>query len=280
MKSLCAQWRKRWVGWAALCTAALFCACATHAENLPGFRLPELSDDSGTRFEKRGTTIDYGNTSQGYVMVMHSPSNKIIKLRVSMGKNSYTYDLNSQGEYEVFPLQMGDGKYSIQLFQEAKRGKYSPMESKSFQVKLDDPNIVYLYPNQYVDYGANSAAAAKSIALCQDLTTEAERVKAVYDFCYKQLVYHFERALNVKTGYLPNIDEVLADRKGICFDFSALMACMLRVQNVPAQLVIGNTDKGYHAWNNVLVGGQWYRYDATFASLGTSVKKYVEERRY
>ncbi len=265
---------------AAVCVAALLGLLAALADPAPGLRIPQESGSAEALFEKGGTTIDYGNASQGYILIKHEPSEKRLKVRITLGKGAYTYDLNGEGRFEVFPLQMGDGKYKVQLFQEAKAGKFSTLESKNITVKLDDDLLVYLYPNQFVNYGAESTVVAKSVELCEGLSSDADKVKAIFDFCRKKITYDYVRARSVKTGYLPDVDDVLKQQKGICFDYSAVMATMLRAQNIPAQLVIGYADKGYHAWNNVLVDGKWYRYDSTFAATGNSVKTYTEERFY
>ena len=75
----------------------------------------------------------------------------------------------------------------------------------------------------------------------------------------------------------------MASGKGICFDYAALMAAMLRSQNVPVKLVVGYTGGAYHAWINVYSekdgwiegkvyfdGKEWKLMDPTFASSGKS----------
>ena len=74
---------------------------------------------------------------------------------------------------------------------------------------------------------------------------------------------------------------VLAQKKGICFDYAALMTAMLRSQDIPTKLVVGYTGNLYHAWINVYLEGQgwvdnviyfdgnsWKLMDPTFASSG------------
>ena len=57
------------------------------------------------------------------------------------------------------------------------------------------------------------------------------------------------QAENVEYGYLPDIDETLETKTGICFDYAALMCAMLRCRGIPAKLDIGYTNDGmYHAW--------------------------------
>ena len=78
-------------------------------------------------------------------------------------------------------------------------------------------------------------------------------------------------------------------KKGICFDYAALMAAMLRSQGVPIKLVVGYTGKQCHAWVNVwsetegwvegmiyFNGEIWNLMDPTFASSGKQSKTIME----
>lgn len=48
---------------------------------------------------------------------------------------------------------------------------------------------------------------------------------------------------------MPDVDEIsLSSGKGICFDYAALMAAMLRSQRIPTKLQVGYAGEAYHAW--------------------------------
>ena len=108
------------------------------------------------------------------------------------------------------------------------------------------------------------------------------KVGLVYEWVVTNLTYDFNRAKTVQPGYLPDVDSVMAEKKGICFDYAALMASMLRSQGVPVKLVVGYTSQGvYHAWINVwseeggwvegmiyFDGKIWKLMDPTYASSG------------
>ena len=106
-------------------------------------------------------------------------------------------------------------------------------------------------------------------------------VTNVYNFVTKNFTYDTALASSVQSGYLPNVDQVLAQKKGICFDYAAVMTAMLRSQDIPTKLVVGYTGSLYHAWVNVYIDGQgwvdniiyfdgvnWRYMDPTFASSG------------
>ena len=101
--------------------------------------------------------------------------------------------------------------------------------------------------------------------------------------------YDYEKAKTVTSGYLPELDAVLAERKGICFDYAALMTAMLRSQEVPCKLVVGYAGSVYHAWISVWTedngwidgviffdGNTWKRMDPTFASSGEGDPEIME----
>lgn len=239
---------------------------------------PEASGT--TEYKKSGAVVDASHSDQGYIMAKYKKSSKQLKVRVSKGDDTYTYDLNGNGEYEIYPLQLGSGKYKVQFFSQSSGNKYSTVASLSFPVELAEETTPYLYPNQYCWYADGDDAVQKGAELCTGLVSDEQKVKSVYDFLTSNIMYDYIQALTVEKGYLPDVNAVLQSKKGICFDFSALMACMLRSQGIPTQMVIGYADAQYHAWNQVYLGGEWVRYDATAAVTHATVKQYTTERIY
>lgn len=238
-------------------------------------------------------TVDYSNCADGYVMVKWTGGgNPKLKVQVKgPSGTTYTYNLSTGGEYEVFPLSDGSGSYSVTVYKNISGTKYSTVLGASFSAKLTDEFAPFLRPNQYVNYTEDSTAVAKGAELTAGIEDNLEKVAAVYDYVVKTLSYDRKKAQSVKSGYLPDIDKVLEEKKGICFDYAALMAAMLRSQEVPVKLVVGYTGTVYHAWLNVwseesgwvdgviyFDGSDWKLMDPTFASSGKqseSIMKYI-----
>lgn len=224
--------------------------------------------------------IDDSNINLGYVMVrVAEPSNHAMKITVSQGKWQLIYDLNSEGEYEVFPLQQGSGQYEVALFENVKGKKFSSEGKVILDAQLNDENAAYLVPNQYVSYELWTSAVQKSDEICAGMSQE-QAVQAVEEFMGSEFAYDFVRAKTINAGEKPDIDYCYDNRMGICQDLAAVTACMLRVQGVPTRLVIGYADKYYHAWNTVVVNGQEVLFDPTNAVGAIDAKKYQSERMY
>lgn len=260
--------------WLALVFTFALCAALAAAAAL----YPQA--DGAVLLRDEGTTVDASHADQGYVMVRHTPVAKKLKMRITKGDQQLTYDLASDDSYETFLLGFGSGSYKIQVFLQVSGKRYSNDSSIKLDVELADETLPFLYPNQYVHYTADSSAVAKAAELCGGLESPADRLSAVRKYVVKAILYDYVRASTVTTGYLPVVDEVLAEGKGICFDYAALTACMLRTQGIPTKLVIGYADTIYHAWNEVWIDGEWQRIDTTAEANHMKVKKYTDERVY
>jgi len=260
----------------------------------PVAALPDIleAEATGELVKKNGEAmIDYSNTADGYVMVQYTAkTSQRLKVQVKGPRTTYTYNL-AAGSWEVFPLSDGSGKYQVTVYKNVSGKSYAAVLSLSHPVELADEFAPFIRPNQYVNYTAESDVVAKAAELTAEIEDPLEKVTAVYDFVVGTLSYDKERAATVKSGYLPVLDDVLAEEKGICFDYAALMTAMLRSQNVPCKLVVGYAGTAYHAWINVWTeesgwvngaiffdGHAWHRMDPTFASSGkesASIMKYI-----
>ena len=247
---------------------------------------------SGTKVAKNDKAIiDYSNITDGYVMVKWlTKTTEQLRVQVAgPGSETYTYYIWPNDTYEVFPLSDGNGKYTVGVFEHVGGGRYARANNVDFRVTLKNEFAPFLHPNQYVNFTKDSKAVAKAAELVTGVSDLLDKTAAVYKFVIGNITYDTKLANDIVAGkhpgYLPDIDAVLASRKGICFDYAALMTAMLRSQNIPTKLVVGYADKVKHAWisvysektgwiNNVIFfdGKDWKMMDPTFAAAATSSK--------
>ena len=237
---------------------------------------------SGTNvLTSKSLVVDASNASQGYIMAHGDAGGKRLKLRVTQGKYKLTYDLGTAGDYEIFPLQLGDGRYTVELFENVSGKKYSAEGKVTVDVKLDDPYAPFLGPNQYVDYTQDTEAVKTSYELCEGKTDPQEIFETIRTYIKTNYAYDYGKAATVTTGTLPDIDGCYASKTGICQDLAALAACMLRVQGIPTRLVVGYIGRMYHAWNVVVLNGEEVLYDPTLElNAVESGQTYTAERYY
>ena len=305
---------------ALLCAAALLlCGCsrtAAEAANLEALAqdtdaqayaaqrassvaLPKTGGD--VAFENEFVAIRTDTADSGYISVTcQSLGDETLKLQIAKGDKLYYYDLRESGDPLIFPLQMGDGAYTVTLFSQVEGDLYATVVSLAVDVALADPFAPFLLPNDYVDYDDGSEAVRASFLLSKDAETDLERVSSVFAYITENIRYDYDKAALVTdgalTGYLPDVDETLETGKGICFDYAALFAAMLRANGIPAKLVTGyvQPENVFHAWNMIFItdvgwinaeiqfdGVNWQLADPTFtASDSTKGATYTPVNEY
>lgn len=249
------------------------------------------SADGVTVYQNDFASIDASNTSQGYVMVKYNGANEKVKLQITCPDQScYTYLISDRGAYDTFPLTAGNGSYTLQVLENVAGDTYTVSLAQSINVSIEDEFLPFLYPNQYVNFHADSQAVSKGSDLAKDTYSDLDVVQNIYNYVIKNISYDTEKAQNVSYGYVPDVDDTLSSKKGICFDYAALMTSMLRSQNIPTKLEVGYSGDAYHAWISTYIddkgwvddiiqfnGDTWQIMDPTLAATNDSaaVKKYV-----
>lgn len=228
-----------------------------------------------------GASVDCSNSSEGFIIVKYGGSGTGGRLKtqvIKSGGSTYNFDIAPNKE-EILPLTQGGGTYTVNVVEGIGGTNYAVMFSCTIEVTLRDELLPFLYSNKFVDIDSAPDARAKAADLSYGRSTDVEVTSAVFDYVTKTLVYDHELAATVKSGYIPVLDRVMANKKGICFDYASLMTGMLRHNRIPCKLAIGYAGDVYHAWIDVWLDGKgwvgglifydgkgWQMMDPTFVS--------------
>lgn len=248
----------------------------------------EVPDFAGSAFHEDladgndRVKLDLSAVSDGYIAVA-ATSEKRLKFQVILPEITYTYDMASDGTPSIFPLQSGDAEYKFRVMENITENKYAELYSQTARVELADEFQPFLRPSNYVNYTQESECVKKGAEFSSKARTALDVIAATYKFVAGNIKYDKEKALTVKSGYLPDPDETLATGMGICFDYASLAAAILRSQGIPTKLIFGYVSPGdqYHAWNMFYTAQTgwvtvefkvdektWNRMDLTFAAGG------------
>ena len=236
------------------------------------------SADGTVVYGNDSVTIDASSANSGYLMVNYTGSCDKVKFRIT-GPDEVTYTYDLHGGFETFPFTSGNGTYAIGVFENIEGTSYSTLFSENIEITLTDELLPFLYANQYVDYANAPAAIAKGSELAYSANTDLDVVESVYNYIISNFTYDYDKAKTVPKGYLPVVDDIMSKKTGICFDYAAVMATMLRTQNIPTRLEVGYMKEEYHAWISIYTsehgwingliefdGTDWKLMDPTFAA--------------
>ena len=234
--------------------------------------------------------IDYSHMSDGYICANYTGTCPKVKLRIT-GPDTivYTYDLHGNG-YETFPLSSGDGYYDVTIYENISGTNYATCLYADLEVQITDSFGPFLYPNQYVNFNADSKVVAKGQELAEGASSDLEVITRIYDYITQNITYDYAKASDPPTGYTSDVDSILTSGTGICLDYAAVMASMLRSQRIPTRLEVGYAQDAYHAWISVYTtdtgwlngiiefdGNVWTLVDPTFGANtdDKTLKKFI-----
>lgn len=269
-------------------------------DNTPTVLEPQASGEKTIGNDK--IIFDISHSDEGYVMVKYTGDNPKIKVRIinPNGDDPYTY--NVLDGYNVYPLTGGSGFYTFIAFENISGSDYSQLFYDEEEIEIKNDYSPYLYPNQYVSFDKNTKVVQKGQEIAEGADDDLDVVSYVYHYVVNNISYDHEKANDAKNGdlsnYLPNVDEILEKKKGICFDYAAVMATMLRTQNIPTRMMIGyvtiDGNTIYHAWIGVYIknigwiddfiefdGENWSMMDPTLISDGqnnSKIKEFIKNK--
>jgi len=154
-------------------------------------------------------------------------------------------------------------------------GTYISVFETSFEVKMENELLPFLYPSAYVPFSPDSKAVLTAANIAQISVDDMDLIKNIFQYISARMNYDEKRSKKLyetNEMYIPDIDEILSKKSGVCLDCSTLMAAMLRSQKIPAQVVIGdfvspdNTTQR-HAWVRAFVRDSredWVDIDPTY----------------
>ncbi|MCA0758368.1 transglutaminase-like domain-containing protein [Paenibacillus sp. N4] len=222
--------------------------------------------------------IDISEIDRGVLTVNYAVKAEVkTKLMVTKGQERYTYNLYSGRSWEHFPLQLGNGNYTVSLLENTEGNKYKVVKKQTVELNLKNGRDVFLNSVQNIAWTSSDSAIVKAADLTKNKKTDTEKAKAVYEYIISNIQYDNKLASQVPADYLPDIDRTIRTRKDICYGYASLFAAMMRSQGVPVKLTMGTSSyaKGYHAWNEAYLDGKWVTIDTTVdAGLMRSNKKY------
>lgn len=241
---------------------------------MTAFKMPNMVRTAPyTSPSLEGLFIDTTTANQGYVTAgyvgLHPKYNRL-KFQVWKGGQAYNYDLHPEQKPLQYPVNMGDGVYYFCVMENTEGSTFAQVISVEKNVRLVNKLAPYTIPTVFCNYDTDGPCTRISKLLLPSCKTETEALDAAYKWTAGYLKYDYEKAkrLAKSSGYVPNPDATLKERRGICFDYASMCAALLRCADIPCRVVTGYVDgRFYHSWVVAYVDNRWRRRDPTYFSV-------------
>ena len=190
------------------------------------------------------------------------------KILVRCNKNVVDYLIEN---VLTIPLTFGNGTYVFMLCERTKGTNYAVRKTITKTIKFKNEKAYEVMPNSYVSYSMKSSFYA--------IAKELKTWDNIQDYIINNFVYDYIGAILMAKKSLtpPDLEKCFKQKKGICYDLSALAVAMARICGIPASLVMGTANKSAHAW--VEINGELY--DITkMLQHNHKTYAYVGDRKY
>lgn len=113
------------------------------------------------------------------------------------------------------------------------------------------------------------AAAAEALADLWSLPTQVEQVKYAHDYLTHTVTY------DLNAPYTQTAYSALVNGRSVCAGYSHAFQYLMQKMGIPCAFMLGGANGGYHAWNQVKLGEEFYAMDVTWDDpLGSPPDKY------
>jgi hypothetical protein len=183
-------------------------------------------------------TITLTDTCRSMVMVCHEDGRAI----------------HAVSEGGMIPLTYGRGSYEIRIY-----------EVSGDTGTLCERHMVECH-SQYDYLGSN-----QEIVITEDvinIAAELGGARKCFGYVVENVAYDFDFMATAEFDYLPKATRTLETGKGVCYDYASLFASLTRSLGYPTKLVKGYHQGNYHAWNEIMINGDWVLVDCTAGNWG------------
>jgi len=164
---------------------------------------------------------------------------------------------------KVLPLRFGPGTYTIWV---SDNQNYFDGSIRFEIINNSTKDIRYSSPSYFIDSDNQFIIDLISQIIIPEMN-DMEKILIIHNWITNNISYDYNKYLygSIQTS---TASQTLLNKKGVCQDYSLLMAAMARASGLEARVVYGqglqNNIWQSHGWNEIKVNDQWITIDSTW----------------
>lgn len=203
-----------------------------------------------------GYLLDTSDAANGVIIAQTTAAQQMV-CQVTKRGRTYNYWFDDAHKTLVMPLSEGAGTYRLKFMQNTGGNRFVDVGDETVTAHFRYDKAPFIAANSVVNFNENSPCVATAASLAKQAKSDLDLTAKVVAYVEKHLTYDQALADSNPAFYFPDLDKTLATGKGICFDYAALTAAMLRSQGVPTKVYVGyiqvDGKQIYHAWDMVYI---------------------------
>lgn len=242
-----------------ICTNAGFAVTAT---------ITEYIKSNGVTLQKIPPIVE------GKVTLTGETVNSLIKILIVKDETQRWYEVELiEGKFnEEIWLIDGKGKYQVSILVHKKDRVYTFGPTVFLESSIDVNK--FTVPTLHVE-SDNENIIALAQELTKDAETDIEKAENIYKWVVNNVKYDYDKYIKQINKNFDNeygAINTLETKKGVCYDYSALVAALGRASGLQVKMIKGNFVGTYsselHAWNEIYISEEdrWINVDSTFGS--------------
>lgn len=237
--------------------------------------------DRGLILEQPDWTIDTELDSIDYRVkgrinpdapLAHTASHVIVEMQHaenSKDKATYYFPVVNNEFDGITHFRFGSGEYKVTIYVPNEEQKTSNEFhfTGALEIKHDVKNIEDqrdLLPSRGIESDSEEIFQ-KAMEITENLETEREKAKAIYEFVAKHVSYDVEKFREDIFHPDDSAIATLESGTGICQDYTFLAIALLRSIDIESRYIQGYAN-GRHAWVEAKVDGDWIEMDPTWGA--------------
>ena len=195
-------------------------------------------------------------------------------------ESEYRYMIDLDPNLNWFPLQCGNGRYMVKVYEEVEQGtnKYTAKAQGWVDLSLEYPLAVFLASCFYMAWNFDMQCICVAKKITENDKADHAKAKTIWNAIVNDFKYDAALAANVKYNYTPDLMDIYVRREGICFGLTSLYNSQLRSLGIPAKMLHGYAGSAYHAWSEIYLDGAWNHVDITFDTAEKGKRGFLAEK--
>lgn len=162
-------------------------------------------------------------SSNNHLLITGKPDREI-RIGVEKDGKKYYYAMNRS--QELLPLQLGPGTYEVKILRRKQGTTFTVVSKKTLNVPHINQHLLWLASTQPV-YWDSTLVKQTAARVTQGATSIEDQVKRVYKYVMNIMRYDTNKINTIGTDYVPDLEKLIHNPSGICYDYAALIAGLL-----------------------------------------------------